>query len=120
MKKKVIKVYDESLKKWESESTIKVEEKTYSQVDLKGLECDKDTYKRLNISTKKGLNYIVRVNKDGKVILIYITDGLYNYSYNGEEELILDKVDLNKEIKEGSLEINCDTLKPKEEEKKEQ
>ena len=38
-----------------------------------------------SMDARKGLNYYIKVNGTGKITKFYVTDGTFQYSYNGEE-----------------------------------
>ena len=78
----VKQVYKLAKAQWMSDSFGLNGEKVYSQ-NSNGC-----TNSLKNMNTRNNLNYFVKLNGTGKVIELYVTDGTYQYSYNGDELLL--------------------------------
>ena len=70
---------------WMNDSMVVTDDQTYSR-------CDSCTGKTLSLSGRQEVQYIVSLNKAGKVVLFHATDGTYQYVYDGDELLITDIV----------------------------
>ena len=105
----VKEIYNAAKEQWEKDNTLIIEERQYSQVAGESLTCDKTTYKKLSVSTRKDLVYSIKLDKEGKVISYIISNDQYSYSYNGEN-LEIEKEDLDKNIKEEKINISCTLL----------
>ena len=70
-------IYKTAKSQWISDSKFNSEEIIYSS-------CDEGCDNPLNLSGRKTIDYYIRVNKAGKVVEFYATDGTYQYAYDGE------------------------------------
>ena len=102
-------VYSAAKEQYEKDNLLIIEERSYSQVEADSLTCGKEIYKKLDISTRKDLVYFIKINKEGKVVKFVISNSKYSYSYDGED-LDIEKVELDKELKEETINISCTLL----------
>ena len=61
---------------WIINGMFSADEKVYSS-------CSDCTGPKLSISGRSNIDYYVKVNRNGKVIKLYVTDGTYQYKYSG-------------------------------------
>ena len=76
-------IYDSGQNKWMSDSMFDTNEQTY-------IRCKTCTGKSLDLSGRTEIDYIIKINKAGKVIKLYVTDGTYQFIYDGNGLLIED------------------------------
>ncbi len=72
-------IYKTAQNQWMTDSMFETNERTYSRV--KGSNCPNG----LKLSGREELNYIIKVDKAGRVVEYYATDGTYQYTFNGTE-----------------------------------
>jgi prepilin-type N-terminal cleavage/methylation domain-containing protein len=60
--------------RWIADTMLEAEEKVY-------VKCDNCDGNELDLSGRKNIDYYIKVNKGGKVVEYYITDGTYQYEY---------------------------------------
>ena len=73
----VKQIYELSKTQWMSDSLGVSSEKTYSQ-------CNNGCNNPIkSMDARKGLNYYVKLSGTGNVTSLYVTDGTYQYEYNG-------------------------------------
>ena len=76
--------------------------------------CEGCTDKPLNLSGRSELQYCLKLNKAGKVIMFKASDGTYQYNYSGSGlnvEDIEDSFQITKISESEVIDINCDTYK---------
>jgi hypothetical protein len=100
-------IYKTAEQQWMNDSMLNTGEVVYSRTNTSP--CNKS----LNLSGRNNLEYYIKINKAGKVVEFYTTDGTYQYSYFGNElniENIEDVISVA-EINDGDkLVINCDNV----------
>ena len=85
---------DECKKVYELSEESYVSDSKYSQ-DIKEYgKCNDCNFKALNLSSN--IDYYVKYDEDGRVIKFYVTDGIYQYGYEGSGLLISEINDIKK------------------------
>ena len=69
-------IYKTAESTWMSESMFNTNEVTYSR-------CTSGCTNELDLSGRRELEYYIVLNKNGKVVKYYATDGTYQFSFNG-------------------------------------
>ena len=87
-------IYKTAESTWMSESMFNTNELSYSR-------CSSGCMHGLDLSGRTELEYYVKVNKSGKIVKLYATDGTFQYSYDGNDG----ELDINdiKDVQEISL-----------------
>ena len=70
-------IYRTAESQWISESMFDTEEKVYSR-------CKSGCTNPLNMSGREELEYYIKLDKSGKVVKFYATDGTYQFEHNGD------------------------------------
>lgn len=70
-------IYKTAQNQWMSDSITDTSEQVYTR-------CDSCTAKRLKLSGRNNLDYYIKLDKSGKVVKYYATDGTYQFSYDGD------------------------------------
>ncbi len=100
-------IYKVAEQQWINDSMLNTGEVVYSRTNSSP--CNKS----LNLSGRNNLEYYIKINKAGKVVEFYTTDGTYQYSYHGNElsiENIGDVIPVS-ELNDGDkLVINCENV----------
>ena len=86
----VKQIHKLSEEQWVSDSLFKTEEIIYNR-------CSTCTGKQIQLSGRNNIDYYVKISKAGKVVQLYVTDGTYQYTYDGEE-LLINEINDVKEI----------------------
>ena len=60
----------------------------YEQKETVYAKCDGCTHKQLDLSGRQNIKYYIKFNKGGKVVEYYVSDGDYQYMYNGDGLLV--------------------------------
>ncbi len=68
-------IYKTAQQQWMMDSMFDTKDVTYAR-------CSDCTEKELSLSGRKTIDYLIRLNKAGKVIEFYATDGTYQYFYD--------------------------------------
>ena len=79
----VRQVYKVAQQTWITDSLMGTSEKVYSR-------CSSCSGKSLDLSGRTQLEYYIKIDKAGKVVEYYATDGSYQYKYNGGDLNIQD------------------------------
>ena len=81
----------------------------YEQTEREYAKCDECTQKQLDLSGRDNIDYYIKFNKGGKVVKFYVSDGDYQYEYDGEDLLIenIDGIQTVAELNEDEI-INID------------
>ena len=69
-------IYKVAEQEWIMDSMIETKDRVYSR-------CETCTSKSLNLTGRSQLDYLIKIDKSGKVAEFYATDGSYQYVYNG-------------------------------------
>ena len=78
-------IYKVAEQQWISDSLFTTSEKVYSR-------CESCTGKSLDMSGRTQLEYYIRIDKSGKVVEYYATDGSYQYSFNNSSGLKIEDI----------------------------
>ena len=78
-------IYKTAQQSWFTDSVFSNEEQIYSR-------CSSCTGKSLKLSGRTGIDYYIKLNKSGEVVKYYVTDGVYQYSYNDDEPLTVESI----------------------------
>ena len=70
-------IYKTGQQQWMTDSMFETKEITYAR-------CDDCSFKELSLSGRKNLKYLIKLNKAGKVVEFYATDGTYQFVYEGD------------------------------------
>ena len=70
-------IYRTAESQWISESMFDTQEKVYSR-------CKSGCTNPLNLSGREELEYYIKLDKSGKVVEFYATDGTYQFEHNGD------------------------------------
>ena len=70
-------IYRTAESQWISESMFDTQEKVYSR-------CKSGCNNSLNLSGREELEYYIKLDKSGKVVEFYATDGTYQFEHNGD------------------------------------
>ncbi len=70
-------IYKVAQQQWMTDSMLTTGEQTYSR-------CKTCTGKSLQLSGRTELDYYIKIDKSGKVVKYYATDGTYQFSYDGD------------------------------------
>ena len=73
----VKEVYKQAQQTWIMDSMLSTSDQVYSR-------CKTCTGKSLQLSGRSELEYYIKVDKSGKVVQYYATDGTYQFSYDGD------------------------------------
>ena len=82
----VKEIYKMAQQQWISDSLFTTSEKVYSR-------CESCSGKSLDMSGRSQLEYYIKIDKSGKVVEYYATDGSYQYSYNNSNGLNIEDID---------------------------
>ena len=72
-------IYKSAQQQWMRDSMFETNQKVYAR--CKSNTCPNE----LKLSGRNNIEYFIKINKGGKVIEFYATDGTYQYSYKGNE-----------------------------------
>ena len=78
-------IYKMAQQQWISDSLFATSEKVYSR-------CESCSGKSLDMSGRTQLEYYIRIDKSGKVVEYYATDGSYQYSFNNSNGLNIEDI----------------------------
>ena len=101
-------IYKTSQNQWISDSMFNTDNQVYSR-------CKTCSGKSLRLSGREEIDYYIKLNKAGKVVKFYATDGTYQYRYDGNELLITDIIDAKEVItlaEDDKVAINNNTAYP--------
>ena len=79
-------IYKVAQQQWISDSLFTTSEKVYSR-------CSSCSGKSLDMSGRSQLEYYIKIDKSGKVVEYYATDGSYQYSYNNTGGLNIEDIE---------------------------
>lgn len=88
----VKKIAQTAEQQWMIDSMVTTSEKVYAR-------CSEGCGPGLDLSGRTELDYYVKLNKGGKIVRLYATDGTYQYEYNGEE-LSVEEIDGTQEVQD--------------------
>ena len=97
-KTEIKEIYKTAQNQWMQDSMFKTDEKVYSR-------CKSGCTNSLDLSGRSELEYYIKLNKSGKVVKYYATDGTFQYSYSGNELLITEINNIDKIAEIDSSEI---------------
>ena len=99
--KEIIKVAEQT---WISDSMFNTKDRVY-------IRCEGCTGDSLDLSGRNSIDYYIKIDKSGKIVEYYNTDGTYQYEYKGQGLKVEDikNVDQVSEITEDKqIEISCE------------
>ncbi len=70
-------IYKVAQQQWMMDSMMETKDQVYSR-------CSTCTGKQLSLSGRQELDYYIKLDKSGKVVNFYATDGTYQFSYDGD------------------------------------
>ena len=74
-------IFKSAEQQWMSDSMFETKVQEYTR-------CKTCTGKSLSLSGRTEISYYIKLNKSGKVVKFYATDGTYQYMYDGDDLLI--------------------------------
>lgn len=77
-------MYKVAEQQWVSDSLHGTGEKVYSNTS------NNECANKLDLSGRKNIEYYIRIDKSGKVVEYYATDGTYQYAYEGDALILTD------------------------------
>ena len=97
----VMEIYVTAKQQWISDSLSLSSDQTYAK--CKSEICSK----QLNLNARNNLEYYVEMNKAGEITILYVTDGTYQYKYegNGLEKNNIGEAEIIAELKDDSERI---------------
>ena len=98
-------VFKTAQQQWIADSMFKTEEKVYART--KSNNCTN----KLDLTGRNELEYYIKLDKSGKVVAYYATDGSYQYSYSGtglKIEDIKDVIQISKIEESDKITVTCD------------
>ena len=84
-------IYKSAQDQWMRDSMFETNQKVYAR--CKSNTCPNE----LKLSGRNNIEYFIKINKGGKVIEFYATDGTYQYSYKGNE-LKIENIEKPKQV----------------------
>ena len=84
-KTEVKEIYKVAQQTWMQDSMFKTDEKVYSR-------CNSGCSNGLDLSGRSDLQYYIKLNKSGKVVEYYVTDGTFQYIFNDPDGLNVEDI----------------------------
>ena len=84
-KTEIKEIYKTAQNQWMQDSMFKNDERVYTR-------CSGCTGKSLDLSGRSELEYYIKVNKSGKIVEYYATDGTFQYSFSDPDGLKVENI----------------------------